>query len=53
MLIEWIENYYERSNVFSFQAHMNFYQKFKGNKQLFTDNETPITSEFLEGLGLE
>lgn len=53
MLIEWIENYYERSDVFSFQAHMNFYQKFEGNKQLFTDNKTSITSEFLEGLRLE
>lgn len=39
MLIGWIEQYDEREDVFSHQAHAAFYDRFSGQKTMFTDNE--------------
>ena len=38
MLIHWIENYNQRSDEFSFEAHSKFYEQFKGPKRMLTEN---------------
>lgn len=40
MLINWISQYSERKDVFSYDAHIKFYNEYKGKKQMFTRNET-------------
>lgn len=39
MLIEWISQYRERADVFSYQSHFRLYEEFKGKKSMFTKNE--------------
>ncbi|GAA3916488.1 shikimate kinase [Litoribacillus peritrichatus] len=38
MLLEWIEQYHERDDEFSFQAHKNFYERFIGKKTIYHEN---------------
>lgn len=38
MLISWIRQYKEREGVFSFDSHMNFYEKYSGSKKMITSN---------------
>jgi adenylate kinase family enzyme len=40
MLINWICQYTEREDVFSFQSHKKFYENFNGIKSMRTSNET-------------
>ena len=39
MLINWIKDYYARDDVFSYKQHMEFYEKFKGEKIIISENE--------------
>ncbi|MEP0356767.1 MAG: AAA family ATPase [Paraglaciecola sp.] len=39
MLIEWISEYTNRRDSFSYTAHQALFQKFMGNKTMFTNNE--------------
>ncbi len=39
MLINWIRQYVERSDEFSFSSHMNFYKNFAGKKSMYTSND--------------
>lgn len=39
MLIDWIRQYRERDDVFSFRAHLGLYEKFEGRKSMRTKNE--------------
>lgn len=39
MLIHWIEQYQERTDTFSYEAHYRFYQQFNGKKRMLTSNE--------------
>ena len=39
MLINWIEQYPERDDVFSHKAHMDLYQKFPDKKIMYTNNQ--------------
>ncbi|MDH5219565.1 MAG: shikimate kinase, partial [Gammaproteobacteria bacterium] len=38
MLLNWIVQYTERDDVFSYQSHMRFYQDFNGKKHIYTSN---------------
>lgn len=38
MLIQWIEDYHQRDDVFSFAAHSKFYAEFKGAKRMIEEN---------------
>ena len=38
MLIGWIRDYTERQDVFSYHAHRDFYERFAGEKLMYTDN---------------
>ncbi|WP_405240046.1 hypothetical protein [Lentisalinibacter orientalis] len=38
MLIGWIRDYTERQDVFSYHAHRDFYERFAGEKRMYTDN---------------
>jgi len=40
MLINWIEKYTERDDVFSFNSHLRFYEGFVGKKLMYTKNES-------------
>lgn len=40
MLIEWISQYRERDDVFSFHSHIEFYENFHGIKSMRTKNES-------------
>ncbi len=39
MLIDWISQYRERDDVFSYRAHLALYERFRGLKCEITDNE--------------
>lgn len=39
MLIEWIAQYTERKDTFSYDAHQKFYDDFHGAKKMLTSNE--------------
>lgn len=39
MLLNWIETYTERDDVFSYRAHLQLYENFTGKKTMFTENE--------------
>lgn len=39
MLIDWISQYTERDDVFSFSSHMMLYEGFKGRKSMIEKNE--------------
>ncbi|EAT12500.1 AAA family ATPase [Bermanella marisrubri] len=39
MLIEWIAQYTERKDTFSYDAHQTFYDRFNGAKKMLTSNE--------------
>ena len=39
MLIRWIEDYYERQDVFSFEAHRAFFEGFPGPKTEYRTNQ--------------
>lgn len=39
MLIEWIEQYNEREDVFSLKSHLRFYDNFPGKKTMVLNNE--------------
>jgi adenylate kinase family enzyme len=39
MLIEWIRQYKDRTDVFSESAHQDFYAKFAGKKTMYTSND--------------
>ena len=41
MLIEWISQYRQRDDVFSFHSHFEFYENFNGLKSMRTENESP------------
>ena len=43
MLIDWIKQYETRNNVFSYAAHTNFYENFRGSKKMYTSNDSSIT----------
>ena len=38
MLLDWIAQYTERDNVFSYRSHMRFYEGFDGKKHIYTSN---------------
>ena len=38
MLINWIEQYTKRDDVFSYSAHLDFYEDFSGKKSMLTKN---------------
>jgi len=40
MLIEWISQYQERDDVFSFHSHFEFYENFSGLKSMRTKNDS-------------
>ncbi len=40
MLIDWIKQYTERDDVFSFRSHSRFYEEFAGKKSMYTRNES-------------
>lgn len=42
MLIDWIKQYRERDDVFSFRSHFKFYDEFLGKKTMITCNETKL-----------
>lgn len=42
MLIEWISQYTVRDDVFSYRAHHDFYQAFKGQKSLIEHNQLRV-----------
>lgn len=39
MLIDWISQYTERDDVFSFSSHMMFYESFEGRKSIINTNK--------------
>jgi hypothetical protein len=39
MLINWIKQYTERKDEFSFDSHMGFYENFTGRKTMYTSND--------------
>jgi adenylate kinase family enzyme len=39
MLINWIGQYSERSDTFSYDAHQSFYDNYSGQKKMITQNE--------------
>ena len=39
MLVEWIEQYTKREDVFSYLAHRDFYENFDGKKIMYVDND--------------
>jgi len=38
MLINWIKDYYIRDDVFSYNQHMQFYENYKGEKLVISEN---------------
>ena len=40
MLINWIKDYREREDEFSYRSHMKFYEEFVGTKFMYTDNKS-------------
>ena len=38
MLINWIEQYKERDDLFSYQSHLRLYEQFEGKKLMVTQN---------------
>jgi len=38
MLVGWIRDYVERDDVFSYRAHRDFYERFPGEKRMYTGN---------------
>ncbi len=39
MLINWVKEYYERNDEFSFVSHIKLYKEFSGNKVEYTSNQ--------------
>lgn len=39
MLIEWIKQYYEREDTFSYQSHKHLFDSFKGPKKMIEQNQ--------------
>ena len=39
MLVNWIKEYSERDDEFSFNSHMRFFDEFKGKKTMYISNE--------------
>ncbi len=39
MLIDWIGQYTERDDTFSYSAHQQFYESYSGHKKMVTQNE--------------
>jgi len=39
MLLDWIKQYYNRKDVFSFSSHLKLFENFNGEKTMFTTNE--------------
>jgi len=39
MLIAWIEQYHERDDTFSYTAHEEFYNNYRGTKKMITRNQ--------------
>ena len=39
MLLEWIRQYTEREDTFSFASHSRFYEEYAGKKTMYTDNQ--------------
>ncbi len=39
MLLEWMAEYTERTNEFSYQAHLSLYKNFNGSKRQITQNQ--------------
>jgi adenylate kinase family enzyme len=39
MLINWIEQYMDRDDVFSYHSHLKFYEEFLGKKSMYVENE--------------
>ena len=39
MLINWIKDYTNRDDVFSFNSHMRFYEEFNGKKVIYDSND--------------
>ncbi|WP_428610520.1 AAA family ATPase [Sedimenticola sp.] len=40
MLINWIEQYEDREDVFSYQSHLRLYENFIGKKLMYVENES-------------
>lgn len=45
MLIGWIRGYFERDDVFSYRAHREFYERFPGEKRMYTAKVGQVPSE--------
>jgi adenylate kinase family enzyme len=45
MLIGWICDYFERDDVFSYRAHREFYERFPGEKRMYTANVGQVPPE--------
>ena len=41
MLIDWISQYFERDDEFSYAAHRGFYDRYCGCKTMITENQSP------------
>ncbi|WP_444922502.1 AAA family ATPase [Microbulbifer sp. CnH-101-G] len=42
MLVNWIKEYQNRSDTFSYQAHLNFYNVFQRKKTIYAENQESI-----------
>ncbi len=42
MLLTWIREYAQRTDQFSHQAHMNFYDQYQGEKIMYTSNQHTV-----------
>lgn len=40
MLVEWIKDYKNRNDVFSYKSHVKFYESFNGKKKMIVDNKS-------------
>lgn len=45
MLLDWIAQYEKRDDVFSYGAHLTFYNEFPGKKTMLTDNNESSNQE--------
>jgi hypothetical protein len=45
MLLNWIEQYTERTDEFSQAAHLNFYTQFTGQKMMTSSNHSLLIDE--------
>jgi hypothetical protein len=39
MLIDWIRQYESRKDEFSYQAHKDLFEKYRGKKSMYTENQ--------------